>query len=106
MASRIVKRFGHVPSAENKIFYIYFLIILQKNTTVSKFYSFDNHSPWPTVAVVAHNSFRSNRRWPRRFGSRPWALTGVEVSRLGIGPAARLLGDCIAREVFFPGTSM
>jgi hypothetical protein len=82
MASRIVKRFGHVPSAENKFFYI-FLIILQKNTTVSKFYSFDNHSPWPMAAVVAHNSFRSNRRGPRRFGSRPWALTGVEVSRCG-----------------------
>jgi hypothetical protein len=39
-------------------FFIYFLIILQKYTTVSKFYSIDNHSPWPTaisgLTVVGH----------------------------------------------------
>jgi hypothetical protein len=40
-------------------FYIYFLIILQKYTTVSKFYSIDNYSPWPTavsgLTVMGHS---------------------------------------------------
>jgi hypothetical protein len=35
--------------------------------TVSKFYSFDNHSSWSTAAAVAHGGFRSNRRGPRRW---------------------------------------
>jgi hypothetical protein len=33
---------------------MYFLIILQNYMTVSKFVSFDNQSPWPTAAAVAH----------------------------------------------------
>jgi hypothetical protein len=45
-----------------------FLIILQNYTAVSKFYIFDNHSPWrpPWAAAV----WGSNRRGPWRFGNR------------------------------------
>jgi hypothetical protein len=36
--------------------FLYILkIILQKYTTVCKFYTFDNHSPWSTAAAVAHD---------------------------------------------------
>jgi hypothetical protein len=66
-----------------RIFYIFFKIILQKYTTVRKFYTFDIHSPWPTAVVVAHDGFSTYRSGPRRFGCRLWVPTGSEVSRCG-----------------------
>jgi hypothetical protein len=61
-ASLAVKLQKHIYdiiiSSDN--FYYIFLTILQIYTTVSKFYSFDNHSSWPTavsgLTAVGHGS--------------------------------------------------
>jgi hypothetical protein len=76
--------------------FIYILIILQKYTTISRFYSFDNHLSWPTAAAMAHDDFRSSRRGPRRFGNRPWAPIGVEVSHCG--PQRLTTNRCALRQ--------
>jgi hypothetical protein len=57
--------------------YIFFLSILKKYTTVSKFSKSHHQPPWRTAVVVAHGSCKTKRCKLRRFGQPPRGLRAV-----------------------------
>jgi hypothetical protein len=79
---------------------IYFLIILQNYTTVSKFIRFDNQPLCVTSTAVDHGGCRSNHCSSRRLGQRPRAPTSVKVSRRG--PRRLRLIRCALRQQVQP----
>jgi hypothetical protein len=61
--------------------FLYFLIILQNYTAVSKFISFDNQPPWAVASptAVGHNGCR--RRLQEPHGGRQLPSTAVGYLR-------------------------
>jgi hypothetical protein len=67
----------HKKEREERIFYLYFLFILQNYATVSKFISFDHQTPWRMAATVGHGG---------------WGLTAVAHRRRQVAAHAAVVG--------------